>query len=100
MQQHILLLYFVLISFAILGITLSTALVNVFSIICENVTTILNDIYHRPEGRHGGQLQNWHGCIEMAVGCGFTACKLIVRTIRLNKALFYMLLTCICMCLL
>ncbi len=32
----------------------------------------------------------------MAVGCGFTACKyMIVRTIRLNKALFYVLLTMI-----
>ncbi len=54
------------------------------------------------EGGHVGQLQNWHSCFEMAVvGCGFTVCKyMIVRTIRLNKALFYLLLTCICMCLL
>ncbi len=50
------------------------------------------------ESGHGGQLQNWHSCVKMAVGCGFTTCKyIIVRTIRLNKALFYMLLTCICM---
>ncbi len=42
------------------------------------------------------KLQNWHSCVEMAVGCGFTACKyLIVRTICLNKALFYVLLTCL-----
>ncbi len=48
------------------------------------------------EGGHGGQLQNWLSCVEMAVGCGFTACKyLIVRTICLNKALFYVLLTCL-----
>ncbi len=41
------------------------------------------------EGGHGGQLQNWHSRVEMAVGCGFTACKyMIVRTICLNKALF------------
>ncbi len=53
------------------------------------------------EGGHGVQLQNCHSCVEMTVGCGFTACKyMIVRTKSLNKDLFYVLLTCKCMCLL
>ncbi len=52
------------------------------------------------EGGQGGPLQNWHSCVEMAVGCGFTACKYMIdRTISLNEALFYVLLNCICMCL-
>ncbi len=34
------------------------------------------------------KLQNWHSCVEMAVGCQFTAGKyMIVRTISLNKVL-------------
>ncbi len=41
-------------------------------------------------------LQNWHSCVETAVGFGFTVCKyMIVRTICLNKALFHVSLTCI-----
>ncbi len=30
------------------------------------------------EGGHGGQLQNCHSCVEMTVGCGFTACKYMI----------------------
>lgn len=50
------------------------------------------------------KLQNWHSCVEMAEGWtvgGFNACKyVIISTISLNKALFHVLLTCICIYLL
>ncbi len=42
---------------------------------------------HREEQDCEAQQQNWHSCVEMAVGCGFTVCKyMTVRTVSLNEA--------------
>ncbi len=76
------------------------------SLIVSFSSMIRFQFHSNNEGRDGRQRQVKVGMVvSCRIGtavlrwqCGFTACKyMIVRAIRLNKALFYVLLICICM---